>query len=231
MTTENFTSWPLGQVPEHKQRPELEQVRAAGYHWQDPRDVIEIFENKVSLFAGATYGIAVDCCSHGIFLCLKYLQARGTVSIPRHTYQSVPMQVHHAGCDIEWRDEDWTGVYQLKPYPVWDAATRWRQGMYTGGFHVASFQMKKRIPIGRGGMILTNDAAAAAWLKRARYDGRDLSVSQWDDEPEVMGWHYYMTPEDAARGILLMDQTPTDNPDTAGWQNYADLSKKKIFQL
>jgi dTDP-4-amino-4,6-dideoxygalactose transaminase len=102
--------------------------------------------------------------------------------------------------------------------------------MYQGGFHVTSFQLKKRIPIGRGGMILTDDADAVNWLRRARYDGRDLSVSQWDDEPEIMGWHYYMTPEDAARGILLMDQTPLNNPDTATWQNYADLSTKKLFQ-
>jgi dTDP-4-amino-4,6-dideoxygalactose transaminase len=229
MTSELFNSWPTGFVPPEKSRPELDQVRAAGYAWTDPRDVIELFENKVAHFAGARYGVAVDCCSHGIFLCLKYLQAQGEVNIPRHTYQSIPMQIVHAGCSVTWRDESWSGVYQLQPYPVWDAATRWQQGMYQSGFHVVSFQMKKRVPIGRGGMILTDDADAVAWLRRARYDGRDLSVSQWDDEPEVMGWHYYMTPEDAARGILLMDQTPTQNPDTGTWQNYADLSKKRLF--
>ena len=230
MTSELFNSWPAGFVPPEKSRPELDQVRAAGYAWSDPRDVVEIFENKVAHFAGSRYAVAVDCCSHGVFLCLKYLQATGTVTIPRHTYQSIPMQIRHAGCDLAWRDEAWSGVYQLEPYPVWDAATRWQQGMYQGGYHVVSFQMKKRVPIGRGGMILTDDAASAAWLRRARYDGRDLSVSQWDDEPECLGWHYYMTPEDAARGILLMDQTATYNPDTGTWENYADLSKKRIFQ-
>jgi len=229
MTTDYFNSWPAGFVPPEKSRPELDQVRAAGYVWSDPRDIIETFEHKVALFAGATYGVAVDCCSHGIFLCLKYLQAQGQVNIPRHTYQSIPMQIHHAGCQVTWRDEQWSGMYQLKPYPVWDAATRWQQGMYQGGFHVVSFQMKKRVPIGRGGMILTNDKAAVDWLRRARYDGRDLSVSQWDDEPDIMGWHCYMTPEDAARGILLMDQTPLQTPDTGTWQNYADLSKKRLF--
>lgn len=230
MTSELFNSWPAGFVPPEKSRPELDQVRAAGYAWSDPRDVVEIFENKVALFAGSRYAVAVDCCSHGVFLCLKYLQAQGEINIPRHTYQSIPMQIHHAGCSIAWRDEAWSGVYQLEPYPVWDGATRWQQGMYQGGYHVVSFQMKKRVPIGRGGMILTDDAAAAAWLRRARYDGRDLSVSQWDDEPECLGWHYYMTPEDAARGILLMDQTPLQNPDTGTWENYADLSKKRLFQ-
>jgi dTDP-4-amino-4,6-dideoxygalactose transaminase len=230
MSTEHFNSWPTGFVPPEKQRPELDQVRQAGYEWSDPRDVIDIFERKVAAFAGAQYGVAVDCCSHGVFLCLKYLQATGVVNIPKHTYQSIPMQISHAGCRVEFRDEEWSGVYQVKPYPVWDAATRWHEGMYQGGLYVTSFQMKKRVPIGRGGMILTDDVNAVNWLQRARYDGRDLGVSQWDDEPEIMGWHYYMTPEDAARGILLMDQTPLNNPDTATWQNYADLSTKKLFQ-
>jgi dTDP-4-amino-4,6-dideoxygalactose transaminase len=230
MSTEHFNSWPTGFVPPEKQRPELDQVRQAGYEWSDPRDVIDIFERKVAAFAGAQYGVAVDCCSHGVFLCLKYLQATGVVNIPKHTYQSIPMQISHAGCKVEFRDEEWSGVYQVKPYPVWDAATRWHKGMYQGGLYVTSFQMKKRVPIGRGGMILTDDVNAVNWLQRARYDGRDLAVSQWNDEPEIMGWHYYMTPEDAARGILLMDQTPLNNPDTATWQNYADLSTKKLFQ-
>ena len=230
MTTENFNSWPAGFIPPDKQRPELDQVRAAGYAWSDPRDVVDIFERKVAEFAGARYGVAVDCCSHGVFLCLKYLQAQGRISIPKHTYQSIPMQIHHAGCDVEFRDEEWSGLYQLAPYPIWDAATRWQAGMYVGGLFVTSFQLKKRVPIGRGGMILTDNLEAVKWLRRARYDGRDLDVSQWDDEPEIMGWHYYMTPEDAARGILLMDQTATHNPDTGTWQNYADLSTKKLFK-
>jgi dTDP-4-amino-4,6-dideoxygalactose transaminase len=102
--------------------------------------------------------------------------------------------------------------------------------MYQGGFHVVSFQIKKRIPIGRGGMILTDDIDAVRWLQRARYDGRDLTVSQWEDDSDICGWHMYMTPEDAARGILLMDATPRNNPDLGGWQNYADLSKKKLFR-
>ena len=225
-----FEPWPLGQVPKELQRHELDTLLAMGYRGKDPREAIDLFEKKVAEFAGAQYGIAVDCCSHGLFLSLKYLNAAGTITIPNRTYISVPMQIKHAGCNVEFEDIEWSGVYQLKPYPVWDGAVRWTKGMYKGGFHVVSFQMKKRVPIGRGGMILTDDAEAVAWLRRARYDGRDLSVSQWDDEPECLGWHYYMTPEDAARGILLMDQTATHNPDTGTWENYADLSKKRIFQ-
>ena len=41
---------------------------------------------------------------------------------------------------------------------------------------------------------------------------------------------HYMTPEDAARGILLMDQTPEFNEDTGNSNTYSDLSNKKIFK-
>lgn len=228
--TEKFNSWPSGKLPIEFQRPELELIRRLGYKWTDPRDVVDIFECKVAEFAGSRYAVAVDCCTNGLFLCLNYLKATGVVEIPRHTYQSVPMTIKHAGCTPVFRDEQWSGVYQLQPYPIWDAATRWHQGMYTGGFYVCSFQIKKRVPIGRGGMILTDDHEAYQWLCRARYDGRDLSVSQWDDDTDICGWHMYMTPEDAARGIMLMDQVPNNNPDSGTWENYADQSQKKLWK-
>jgi dTDP-4-amino-4,6-dideoxygalactose transaminase len=225
-----FNSWPSGRLPDHFQRPELAELKKLGYNWTDPRDAVEIFERKVADFAGSKYAIAVDCCTNGVFLCLKYMQAKGIIEIPKHTYQSIPMNILHAGCVPAFRHEEWSGMYQLKPYNIWDAATRWHKGMYQGGLHVCSFQIKKRVPIGRGGMILTDDKDAYAWLSKARYDGRDLTVSQWEDDGDICGWHMYMTPEDAARGIILMDQVPENNPDCGGWENYADLSEKKLFK-
>ena len=230
MTINPFNSWPSGKLPKEFQRPELDIVKQMGYDWKDPRDVVDMFERKVAEFAGAKYGVSVDCCTHGLFLSLKYLDAKGLVEIPKQTYQSVPMNIRHAGCTPVFRDEEWSGAYQLKPYPIWDAATRWKRGMYLGGFHVVSFQIKKRIPIGRGGMILTDDKDAYDWLVKARYDGRDMSVSQWDDDADICGWHMYMTPEDAARGIILMHNVPDDTPDCGGSDNYSDLSKKKLWK-
>jgi dTDP-4-amino-4,6-dideoxygalactose transaminase len=158
-----YNPWPLGHIPENSQRPDLNLVKAAGYEFNDPRDLIDIFEAKVAKFAGSNYAVAVDCCSHGLFLCLKYLKAIGTVTIPKQTYISVPMQIMHAGCEVTFENLEWNGMYQLKPYPIFDSAVRWNKGMYSGGFQVLSFQIKKRIPIGKGGMILTNDPLAAEW--------------------------------------------------------------------
>ena len=33
---------------------------------------IKEFENKIAEFYGAPYAVAVDCCTHGIELCLRY---------------------------------------------------------------------------------------------------------------------------------------------------------------
>lgn len=225
-----YKEWPLGEVPEHLQRSEFKQLKQLGYSWGNPQEIIDIFEKKVADFAGAKYGVAVDSCSNAIFLALKYLKATGPVTIPSHTYVSVPMQIKHAGCDVNFEDTAWSGVYQLKPYPIWDGATRWTQGMYQGGLHILSFQFKKRVPIGRGGMVLTNDADAYAWLKRASHDGRDCAVPYTEDTFDTLGWHFNMIPEDAARGLILMHHTSPVNPDSATNHSYTDLSKYAVFK-
>jgi hypothetical protein len=57
-------------------------------------------------------------------------------------------------------------VYQLKPTRVWDGAVRWTKDMYVGldALQVVSSK-KKRIPIGKGGIILTDSEEAYNWLK------------------------------------------------------------------
>jgi len=231
MTEIKYSSWPIGIPPKAWMRTELDEVRAKGYEWEDPRDVIGIFEKKVAAYAGAKYAVAVDSCSSAIFLSLKYCQACDVVTIPAQTYVSVPMQIIHAGATVRFEHVEWKGVYQLKPYPIFDGAVRFTKGMYMGdnALHVLSFQMKKRLPIGKGGMILTDDESAYRWLRKASYDGRDLDAYYPDDDFEILGWHMYMTPEDAARGIMLMDRIPELNEDSAGSENHSDLSKKRIF--
>ena len=41
-----YNSWPLGKIPKELQRPELEQIKELGYNWNDPREVIDMFEKK-----------------------------------------------------------------------------------------------------------------------------------------------------------------------------------------
>lgn len=232
MISKTYNPWPLGKIPKKHQRPELDTLKEKGFAIEDPRDAVDLFEKTIAKFAGSKYAVSVDCCSHGLFLCLKYLDACGTISIPARTYASVPMQILHAGCSLEFEDTEWFNKYQLKPYPIWDCAIQFTEGMYEGGFEVLSFQIKKTIPIGRGGMILIDDEDAYNWLKKASYDGRELNTPYDNDDFEVIGWHFYMTPEDAARGLLLFEDLPKINEPSVKnpYKHYSDLSKKKVFK-
>jgi len=214
-------------------RPEPEQVRSLGVDWTDPRDIVAEFEERLANFSGAKFAIATDCDSHAIFLCLKYLNVNGELEIPLRTYASVPMQVMHAGATPVFRDYEWRGLYELGATGIVDSATRYRRNMYVGKgkLQVLSFQIKKRLPIGRGGAILTDDADAYQWLKLASYDGRDL-VTPYTSAEHInnIGWHYYMTPEDAARGIILMDMLGEGGEDTGGSRNYPPLDTYPALQ-
>jgi dTDP-4-amino-4,6-dideoxygalactose transaminase len=104
--------------------------------------------------------------------------------------------------DFNWTEEKWQGIYYLNPLKIIDGSLRLKKNMYErGSFHCLSFQAKKRLPIGRGGMILTDDEQAYRWLKKASYDGRNPGTPWKLDSIEMVGYHYYMTPEDAARGL------------------------------
>ena len=234
-----YLPWPYGKLG-RKERSELTELKEAGYDFSDPIDIIDIFEKKVAKFAGSKYGVAVNSSSSGIFLCLKYYQAMygnqkdfpTTITVPSRTYISVPMTVINAGFKVKFEDIKWKGIYDLEPFNLVDGATRWTKDMYVGdgALQVVSFQVKKRIPIGAGGMILTDDKKEYEWLKLASHDGRNMNVHYGDDEFAIIGWHMNMIPEDAARGILLIDSVPEVNEDVYSWENYYDISKRKVFK-
>ena len=222
--------WPLGLLPEELQRPELSELKNMGYTWDNPNEIVNIFESKVADFCGSKYAVAVDCCSNAIFLILKYINKKDKIKIPSHTYVSVPMQILHAGYEYEFVEKEWSGVYKLEPFDVWDAAGRWTKNMYQGGFMALSFQIKKRLPIGRGGMILCDDFDAYKWFKKSCYDGRDLEKNYLEDDINMIGWHMYMTPEDAARGIILMSKISDINQDSHNHKSYKDLRTNNLFK-
>ena len=226
-----YEAWPLGSLRKEWQRTELEDVKSIGYDWDDPRDVVDAFEEEVAKLTGSKYAVAVDCCSHGLFLSMKYLQCTGEISIPKRTWVSVPMQIRHAGCEPIFEDTEWSGAYQLKPYPIWDAAVRFTKDMYIPDtLMVLSFQIKKILPIGRGGMILTDSKEAYDWLRKARIDGRNTTATYDADNVDMIGWHFYMTPEDAARGLIILNDLPEVNPDSCSHKNYIDVSEFEVFK-
>ena len=73
-------------------------------HVTDPWDIVEGFENIVAEYAGSKYAVAVDSCTNSMFLCLKYLNASGEITVPKKTYLSVPQLIIHAGCKPVFKD-------------------------------------------------------------------------------------------------------------------------------
>ena len=190
-------------------------------------DVVAEFERKVAAFAGARYGVAVDSCTSALFLSCKYLGV-SDVHIPAKTYISVPAAIVHAGGRVRFLDVEWSGAYRLEPYPIWDSAKRFRGGMYNGGYHCVSFHMKKLLPIGRGGMIVTDDAKAVEWFRRARHDGREGGKPFMQEQITFLGWNAYMTPEQASRGLHLLEGLKSDLPDL--YDEYPDLRDMPVFK-
>jgi|TARA_R110002020_G_scaffold72542_7_gene186666 dTDP-4-amino-4,6-dideoxygalactose transaminase len=198
---------------------------------KDPWDVVDLFEKKVAKYSGSKYAVSVDNCTDALFLCLKYLNASGEITIPKRTYVSVPCTVIHAGCQVKFEDVEWSGVYQLKPYPVYDSATRMSKGMYVkDSYYCLSFHRRKHLPIGKGGMILTNDEKAYDWFKVARYEGRHIDRLYKDDTFDMIGWNMYMPPEQAAEGLELLEDISDFNEDLETSGVHKDLSKFPIYE-
>ena len=201
------------------------------YDLNDPWDVLDLFEKTIAEYAGSKYAVAVDNCTDAMFLCLKYLKADGEIVLPKRTYVSVPCTVIHAGCQIKFEDLEWEGVYQLKPYPVYDSATRMTKGMYVpNSYYCVSFHRRKHIPIGKGGMILLDDENAYEWLKVARYEGRHMDTLYKDDSFDMVGWNMYMTPEQAAVGLDLFGNIDEHNEDLESSKTHKNLSQFPIYE-
>ena len=199
--------------------------------------VTDEFEDEISKYTGAPYVVTVDNASNAIFLCLMYENIKGQeITIPARTYPSVPCEIIHAGGKVNFskvKGKYITGAYQLAPTKVWDSALLFSSNMYKKGTHMCcSFTGPfKTFKLSKGGCILTDDHDAYLWFRRARYSGR-RAVSYHDDNFDMLGWNFYMMPELAARGLLLMGQfyngeVPIKNKPVR--MSYPDLSKFKVY--
>ena len=196
--------------------------------------ITEQFEAALSAYTGAPYVVAVDSCSSALFLCLTYWRYNKgeTITIPERTYMSVPCEIIHAGLKVNFAPVDGKllkGEYQLAPTNIWDSALRFTSGMYVPGrMQCLSFTGPlKHLKLSKGGAILTDDAAAAAWFKRARFSGR-RECSYHNEQIDCIGWNMYLLPELATRGLMLLTEFPKHNEDLA--LHYPNLSNFKIYK-
>jgi len=193
----------------------------------NPYKIVEMFEEEISEYTGSPFAIALDNCSDALFLCCLYLKV-SEVTIPKKTYLSVPQSIINSGGNVKFEDIDWSGIYQLKPYPIYDSARRFTSGMYIPNtFMCLSFHPKKILKMRKGGMILTDNEEAYKWFKKMRHEGRD-EIPYTQDNIKMVGWNMYMTPPEAADGLWLMSSMDKHNPD--GVENYPDLTNNDLFK-
>jgi len=206
----------------------------------NPYDVVEQFESALAEYIGAKYAVTTTSCTMALLLACRWQYESNVkyssnpnhliVTIPSRTYISVPQSIIHAGFTPNFVDKKWHGGYCLEPLPVWDYA-RW----FTGGLHSPnnfscfSFHWSKTLAIGQGGAILHDDDEADVWLRKARFDGRTAGVAPKDDDIDVLGYHAYMSPRDAAEGLSRLALLPKMNPPIPN-DDYPDLSEMEIFK-
>lgn len=192
-------------------------------------ETVKEFENQVASFFGASYGVAVDSCTHGVELCLRK-ESASSISVPKRTYISIPFLAKKLNIALNWKDESWKDYYYLTPTVI-DAAVLWEKGSYIPNtFMSLSFQFQKHLSLGRGGMILTDDQESAKNLKKMSYDGRDPSVPWRDQNISNIGYHYYMTPETAKLGLEKLPEAIKATPRKWQVNDWPDLTNMNIFK-
>lgn len=188
------------------------------------------FENAIADFYNAPYAVATDCCTHAIELCLRISRVT-SITVPTRTYLSVPMTLTKLGLDWEWREKSWENYYYIGNTNIIDAAVYWKErGYIPNTFMCLSFQFKKHLSLGRGGMILLDDPEQAYQLKCMTYDGRTPDRPWGEQDIKMHGYHYYLMPELAIQGIEKLPSIMYQEPKKWTYENYPYLPEMTVFK-
>jgi dTDP-4-amino-4,6-dideoxygalactose transaminase len=191
---------------------------------------VENFENKIAEFFGAPYAVAVDCCTHALELCIRR-QNLQSITVPARTYISVPLLSKKLNIDLFWKEEAWQDFYYIEGTNIIDAAVLWKEDSYIPGTYMClSFQFRKHLSLGRGGMILCDNKEERDVLKKMSYDGRIPDVPWAKQDIEAVGYHYYMTPETAALGLQKLPGAINSTPKKWEINDWPDLRNMGVFK-
>lgn len=224
----------------------------------DPFQVVKDFENELCRYTGAPYAVTTTSCTMALLLAVAWhlrsdvMAGRGRndwsslpcIEIPRRTYIGVPYAIIEAGGRPVFRDDDWHGLYDLRPLNIFDSARFFTSDLWfmppqgvgrpvtpnSGYMICTSFHWAKTLGVQQGGCILHDNPEADEWLRRARFDGCKEGVAPKDDTfPLQRAWHAYMSPEVAAAGLVRLSHLPKHN-DPLPNDDYADLSQLEVFK-
>lgn len=197
-----------------------------------PHDVTRSLEQDLTDYTGSSFACVVNSCTNALQLAMMWERWRGgpqAVEIPRRTYVGVAHAVINAGHQLKFRNDDWSGIYKLEPFELYDCARRFRRGMYLpGSMMCVSFHISKICGFDQGGAILFDDPDAFEFLHRARFDGRAQGVAPKDDEFAMPAMHCYLSPTIAAGIRWKLSTLPDWNEDLLK-SDYPDLSEHRWF--
>jgi dTDP-4-amino-4,6-dideoxygalactose transaminase len=126
---------------------------------------------------------------------------------------------------------NWEEYYYIGNTNIIDAAVLWRQNSYIPNtFMCLSFQFKKHLNLGRGGMILLDNLQDYKDLKAMVYDGRERNIPWAEQNISKIGYHYYMTPEVAEEGIKKFNIVKDATSKNWSYLDYPDLQNMKVFK-
>lgn len=190
---------------------------------------INLFEEKLSSFFGSPYAVAVDSCTHGVELCLRYTKAT-QIEVPKRTYLSIPFLAEKLKISRLWKDDNWIDYYYLTNRVI-DAAVLWKKDSYVPNTMMCiSFQYQKHLSLGRGGVILLDNQDEAAELKKMSYDGRIPNIPWRNQNINTVGYHYYMTPETAQLGLEKLQKAMDTKPKQWVVTDWPDLTEMDVFK-
>lgn len=190
---------------------------------------VQEFEEQIAEYFGARYAVATDCCTHAIELCARLLRPKN-VEVPSRTYLSIPMTMTKLNINWRFNDRPWSEYYWITNTNIVDAATMFRPNSYVQySYMCLSFQFKKHLNLGRGGMILLDDYESYRTLKKMRYDGRDDDLPWAHQNVDTMGYHYYMTPETAQLGLDRLAEAIATPARIWSDADYPNLRNMKVF--
>jgi dTDP-4-amino-4,6-dideoxygalactose transaminase len=192
-------------------------------------EYVREFEEKIAKFYNAPYAVATDCCTHAIELCLRY-KGYNDIIIPTHTYISIPFTLEKLNLRWKFKYQEWENYYYLGDTNIIDSAVYWKHNGYIENTYMClSFQYKKHLSLGRGGAILLQNKEDYDILKKMSYDGRTSNKPWIEQNIDIVGYHYYMTPETAKTGIEKLSSLYHSIPKIWCYSNYPNLKEFKVF--
>ena len=196
----------------------------------NPYEINNELEKQLCEYTGAPYCIVVDSGTSAITLSCV-IHNVDEAEVPINTYISVPFAIIHGGGKPKFVDLEWEGMYQFKPYPIWDCALRLKRGMYIPKTHmILSFSTRKQLPIGKGGAILLDNEEEYNRLKRLRYNGRPETTYHDTDDITEISFNMVLHPILASMGVEMMKTFPDNPPDISNSVNGLDLTKFSVFK-